>query len=213
MPGTADVRPLETPMTPDLEQKLLVALLGALAGGLMGLITSLLTNVFLPRLRRWNLTRKLSITCDPPHNGYARFRVVNGGYWTVTDAMLYLDLDIRQEDALPPPMDTRVHLAPGRFVPLTEGQLCWSVRTPTANPMKVAILAKERQAFSLCQIRDDGILIPTEEGWPPAHARVLLRRQPYSGRLKLVSADTNARTFSVHIDPENLLQPCTVSAK
>jgi hypothetical protein len=195
----------------EYEQKVLVALLGALAGGFMSLLINLLMIVFFPRLRRWNSTRKLSIITDPPHNGNARFRVVNGGYWTVSDATLYLQLDMQEEDVLPPPNGISVHIAPGRFVPLDGDQLCWSIRAPMMNPMKVAILAKERQPFSPCQIHADGILIPTEEGWPPAHARVFLRRRVYTGRLTLVSADTDARAFRIRIDPDSRAQPCLIT--
>ena len=82
--------------------------------------------------------------------------------------------------------------------------------------MKVAILAKEEQPFSICRVTPDWILIPSEEGWPKLPlpsptARVFLRRRVYTGRLRFVSADTDAREFLVRIDPENARSPCTVS--
>jgi len=140
---------------------------------------------------------------DPPHNGNRRFRVVNGGFWSVNEATLYLTLDIQEQDTVPAE-GLKVHIAPGRFVPLSGEPLCWSSQPRTTpNPMKITILAKECQPFSPCQIRPDGILIPSEEGWPPAAtARVLLRRRRYTGVLKIVSADTNARFFQIRIDPE-----------
>jgi hypothetical protein len=110
-------------------------------------------------MRRWNLTRKISIVADPTHGGHARFRVVNGGYWTITDAMLYLSLNISPEDVLPPPNGCRAHIEPKRFAPISGDQMCWSVRHPVPNPMRVPIYAKERQPFSLCHAQGDRITI------------------------------------------------------
>lgn len=190
------------------EQKIWFLVLAAVVGGAVSLLVNLVVQVWLPRLRRWNLTRKVSIIADPPHDGNARFRVVNGGYWTIADAILYLQLDFREGDTLPPTADLQVHIAPGRFAPLSGDQLCWSVRP---NPMKVDILAKERQPFSPCKILPGGILIPAEGGWPPAVARVLLRFRVYTGHLRLVSADTDARTFRIRIDPTTPDTPCTIT--
>jgi hypothetical protein len=192
----------------DSQQKVLLLVLAAVIGGAVSLLVNLVTQVLLPRLRRWNLTRKVSIITDPPHDGNARFRIVNGGYWTIGDAILYLQLDFEEADTLPPTPDLQVHIAPGRFAPLSGDQLCWSV---SPNPMKVNILAKERQPFSPCKILPGGILIPAEGGWPPAVVRVLLRHRVYTGRLRLVSADTDARNFRVRIDPNSHDTPCTIT--
>jgi len=107
----------------------------------MSLLVSLLTLIALPRIRRSNLTRR-----DQPHNGHARFGVANGGFWTISDAMLYLHFDIQEQDVRPPPDGLQAHIAPGRFVPLRDSgeQLCWSV---TPNPMKVDILGKGELAI------------------------------------------------------------------
>jgi hypothetical protein len=108
--------------------------------------------------------------------------------------MLYLYLDIQEEDTLLPPAGILTWIRPGQFVPLSDSgeQLCWSV---APNPMKVVIFAKERQPFSPCRITPDYILIPSESGWPPKMARVLLRRRVYSGMLPL-SAQTPTRAGS-----------------
>jgi len=192
----------------DSEQKVWLLIVAAVVGGGVSLLVNLVMLVLLPRLRRWNLTRKLSIVTDPPHEGNARFRVVNGGYWTISDAILYIQLDFEESDTLPATPDLRLWIAPGRFVPMSGDQLCWSV---SPNPMKVDILAKERQPFSPCKIVPGGILIPAEGGWPPAIARVLLKRRVYTGQLTFVSADTDARIFRVRIDPNSQLSPCTIT--
>jgi hypothetical protein len=196
----------------DFEQKLYVALWGAIAGGLMSLMVNLLFGIAFPRFRRWSLTRQISIVTDPPHGGHARFRVVNGGYWTIQDATLYIDLDFQEKDTMHPPYTGgTAHIEPTRFVPLRGDQLCWSVRSPTPNPMKVAIFAKERQPFSPCYIEPTFITIPSEDGWSHgATRRVFLRPKRYTGTLKLVSADTDARYFSIVIDPSSASTPCTV---
>jgi hypothetical protein len=135
----------------------------ALVAGVVSLLVYLITNGFLPRLRRYNLTRALSIGRDQPHMGNARFRIVNNGHWTIHDAILYLQLDFTEADTMDPPPSVDVHIAPGRFVPLSQEQLCWSVYP---NPMKAPICSREEQPFSPCKILPDSILIPTEEGWP-----------------------------------------------
>jgi hypothetical protein len=200
-----------------LHPNLTVALWAALVAAVASLLINLLVAVILPRLRRRNLTRKIRITRDQPHDGNARFSVKNGGFWTVADAMLYLYLEIHEQDVLHQ-QGIQTHIAPGRFVPFRDSgeQLCWSV---TPNPMKVDILAKENQPFSPCHIDHNYILIPSESGWggpvphgfPPSVARVILARRVYVGRLTLVSADTDARRFNVRIDPESIAAPCVIT--
>jgi hypothetical protein len=203
-------------MNPELN----AAIWGAIAGALM----SLLITIALPLLRRCIITWCVSISADVPHDGLARFRVVNGSFWTINDAILYITLDFKEQQTLPALKDWRAHIEPGRFVPLKSDQLCWSVRDPDPNPMKVSILAKERQPFAPCSIDKEVITIPSEEGWPSmdekdendkikkigSHARVFLRRQSYKGWLKFVSADTDARYFRIEINPDSVDNPCTI---
>jgi hypothetical protein len=195
----------------DFQQKIIAAIWGAIAGGLMSLIVNLIFNVIVPRMRRWKLTRRVSIWTDPPSGGHTRFRIVNDGFWTINDATLYITLDVQSADVIAPPNGNRAHIHPHNFVPITGDQLCWSVRHPTINPMRVPIYAKERQPFSPCLITPNWISIPSEEGWPPDnYARVFLRRRRYTGTVKLVSADTNARCFKIIIDPDCAANPCTI---
>ena len=177
-------------------------------GGFASLLVTIFANVWLPTIRRRRLTSQMAIRTDPPHYGHARHRLINGGFWTISDALLYLQLEFVEADTLQPPEGINVYIRPGGFVPLSQEQLCWSV---FPNPMKVSVFAKEEQPFSLCRIRQDGILIPSEQGWPPQISRVFLRRRVYNGRLKVVSADTDARWFRVTIDPDNADNPCTIT--
>jgi hypothetical protein len=195
-------------MADDFQTKLELALWGAMAGG----VVSLLVNLFLPWLRRLRLTHALSIEIDPPHGPIARLRVKNGGYWTIKDAIVYIALDFSCNDVITPPSGRAAFITPDDFVPLEGDQLCWSVRFPTPNPVKVDIFAKERQPICPCIIDANHIAIPSEEqGRADGKQRVFLRRRRYDGQLKLVSADTDARYFSITIDPDSL-QPLRVSA-
>jgi hypothetical protein len=187
----------------DFQQKLWLAFWGALAGG----VVSLVINVLMPRVQRWNQTRNTSIEPEQRHNDHIRFRLTNGGYWTMADAILYLQLDFEEEDVLQPPEGQSADIIPGHFAPLNFDQLCWSVRDSSGrNPMRVSIFAKEAQPFASCQIRTDCIIIPTELGWGTNQFRVFLRPRDYFGHLRVVSADTNGRTFRVRITP----QQCTI---
>jgi hypothetical protein len=196
-------------MPEDFQTKLGLAVWGAVAGG----VVSLLINFFSPWFRRWNLTRRIAIDIDPPHGPITRIRVTNRGYWTVKDAIVYMALDFSSDDVLPPPSGREAFITPEYFVPMEGEQLCWSVRSPTPNPIKADIFAKERQPISPCAIEADRIVIPSEEhGHEKGKSRVFLRLRKYAGRLKVVSADTDARYFSIIIDPDDRLQPLRVSS-
>jgi len=194
----------------DNHQNLSAVWAGALAGGLVSFIVNWLFSIVLPWCRRFRLTRNISIIGELPQDGLLRCRVINGGQWTINDATLYVDLDCKLEDTLP--ANGRAFIGREHFVPLSGDQLCWSVRSPKPNPMRVSLFAKERQAFILCHIGKEFITIPSEEGWsnPNGTVRVFLHPQRYTGRLKLVSADTDARYFSFVIDPDLADKPCAI---
>jgi len=193
-------------MSDDLHSKLWTIVFGAIAGGLVNLVLT----VLLPRIKRHNLTKRIELYEIDPQGNLTRCRVYNGGYWTITQALIYITIDFDwKNDVVKPPNNHDAFINPGDNVPLKGDQLCWSVRWPTVNPMKVDIYAKERQPFSLCDIVDDKIMIPSEEGWDfpednkkPRRARVFLRRKIYHGALKVVSADTDARFFHITIKPD-----------
>ena len=176
---------------------------------------SLIVSTITPWLKRRNLTQRLQLYAEQDSGGYSRCRVYNGGYWTISQAVIYLSLDLDADDVLSPPVGYDAFIKPDKFVPLKGDQLCWAVRAPTINPMKVDIFAKERQPFSPCSIRDDMIIIPSEEGWERQNFRVFLRRKNYSGALKIVSADTDARFFHFSIrtnDPQASIEIATVES-
>jgi hypothetical protein len=182
---------------------------GALAGGVISLVVSLAFSFIQPRIRRWQLTRGLAVEIDPPHGPHARLRVANRGYWTVKDTIVYMALEFSADDVAPPP-DRGAFITPELFVPMEDEQLCWSVRSPTPNPIRVDIFARERQPICPCLIEPDCILIPSEELGKEGKWRVSLHRREYHGQLKVVSADTDARYFSLVIDPDNRSQPLGV---
>jgi hypothetical protein len=76
-------------MPDDLQTKIYVACWGAAAGG----IVSLVLNVLQPRIKRWNLTRQIKAYPEEVHGSHKRCRVCNGGYWTISQAMLYIALE------------------------------------------------------------------------------------------------------------------------
>jgi hypothetical protein len=204
-------------MPDDFQSKLQIALWGALAGGIVSLIVNFFLQSFLPWLKRARLTRSVQVYAEVSHGVHARCRVYNGGFWTMGNAIAYITLNVTEEDVLNPPNGQDAFIKPGQFVPVADQQLCWSVRSPTVNPMRVDIFAKERQPFAPCAIDTDTIMIPSEEGWTfpcdrPRIARVFLRQKQYNGFLKIVSADTNARFFALEIHPENSQHPLTVRA-
>ncbi len=193
--------------------RLQVTLLGAIAGGVVSLVVNTVLNTMMPRIRRWNLTRKIRVYAEPRIGNHSRLRVVNGGYWTLGNSICYISIDATADDVLPPPPGEDAFVKPGEFAPLEEMQLCWSVRFPTINPMKVDIYANEHQPLSPCAFRDNFVEIPSEHGWSnPRIARVYLRRKSYTAILKIVSADSNARRFRLTIDPENKAMPVTIAA-
>jgi hypothetical protein len=199
-------------MADDLEAKLWLAAWGAAAGGVMSLLVNLFLQLFLPWLQRSKATRALKIETDPPSGPHARLRVSNGGYWTVKGALVYMALDFSPNDVILPPQGRGAFITPDCFVRMEDEQLPWSVRSPVPNPIKVDVFAKERQPICPCIIEANQIVIPSEElGREGGKARVFLRRQQYCGRLKLVSADTDARYFSLTIKPDDALQPLHVS--
>ncbi len=172
----------------------MAAIVGALATMLVGFVS--------PRLRRWNLTRQLSVRTSVPQEPNARCIVRNAGYWTVGRAGIYISLDIEPEDVVPPPDNQEAFVTPSAFAPIDEAQLCWSVRKPEPNPMTVDILAKKKLYFSPFSVGDTFIRIPSEEGWD-GKSRVFLRRRTYHGIFKFVTADTNAKELFLTIDPQS----------
>jgi hypothetical protein len=192
-------------MPDDLHTKLLIALLAAIFGGIIG---GLVNFVLLPRYKRCSLTKGIEVYQIEPQGNVIRFRVYNRGYWTIAQAVIYITLDSKNDDVVSPPNNHDAFIKPGDNIPLEGDQLCWSVRWPKVNPMKVDIYAKERQPFSLCDVVDDKIMIPSEEGWDmqkagPRRARIFLRRKKYCGAIKIVTADTDARFFHITIKPDN----------
>jgi hypothetical protein len=175
-------------------------------------VSTMISYELFPYWRRKRLTKRLTVSGDQTHGNQARGRVCNGGFWTIKNAIIYLRLPLCKDDVLDPPPGHKAHIRPDHIVPIDEEQLCWSVRAPTINPVKIDIYAKERQPFSPCALTDprDKIIIPSEEGWPQPvdkyhdtlttpHMRVFLRPKNYTGVLKVVSEETDARYFRIEM--------------
>ncbi|MGH7989561.1 MAG: hypothetical protein ACREDS_05110 [Limisphaerales bacterium] len=187
--------------------KLFTPIWSTFLGTIFGLIVGLTLREIILWLKRKSLTRNLKIEIEPIHGRQFRCRIANGGSSTIKNAVIYIALKIEKDDTQTPPQDHDAIIRPDHFVPLEGDPLCWSVRAPDINPMKVDIYAKERQPFSPCALTGDDkmLMIPTEEGWPrfrddKLKMRVFLRRKSYSGNLKVVSENTNARFFKITID-------------
>jgi hypothetical protein len=178
--------------------------LAAIFGGLASLLVNFVFNVGLPRLRRWNLTRHIRLITESTQDGFCRCRLYNGGFWTMSQATIYIRLEFRPTDVV---QGQQAFIQEGNAVPLEWDALCWSVRVPKPHPMRVDIFAKETQQFNPCLICGNMITIPSEEGWPSEGSktivRVCLQRKKYTGVLKVVSADTDARFFDFVIDPDD----------
>jgi hypothetical protein len=198
----------------NLGLKFFIPVWSAFFGALFGVIGGLALRVIAFWLKRRHLTKRLNVEPDIPHGRQFRCRVRNGGYWTVKNAIIYITLSFDQNDTCEPPPGHNAIIRPDNFVPLKEDQLCWSVRAPDVNPIKVDIYAKEPQPFSPGALTNPGdmLMIPSEEGWPrfkddPLKMRVFLRRKQYSGYLMIVSEDTNARFFRLDINPDDNSAP------
>lgn len=163
-----------------------------------------------PRLKRWQLTRKIMLATEDLHGGRANHRVCNNGFWTMKNSIAYITLNVQESDVLKPPQGEDAFIKPNNFSFIHDQQLCWSVHYPIANPMKVDIYAGENQPISLYEIRPDMIMLPSEKGWEPLKdkdghnlprmARVFIKRKKYDGTLKIVSEDTTARSFKIIIN-------------
>jgi hypothetical protein len=200
-----------------IEVKSESAVRGAFWGAFFGLLGGLCLASVIPVIKRWYLTKNLHVNHDLAHGGQFRCRVFNRGYFTIKNAVIYIFLPFNKNQTSLPPPGHNAFIRPDNFVTLIWDQLCWSVRVPIVNPLKVDIYAKEEQPFSPCALTQPGdlIIIPSEEGWPHPNnlhpnLRVFLNRGIYSGFLKVVSEDTNAKFFEITINPENNLTPIQI---
>jgi hypothetical protein len=157
----------------------------------------------------------LEVYADRTHGNHFRCVVFNGGRWTIKNVALYITLHITENDTRTPPPGHDAIIRPDHFVPLEEGQLCWSTRSPgTMYPTKIDIYAEERQGFSPFAFTNpkDMLMMPSEEGWPrfpndPLKMRVFLQPKTYDGYLKIVSEDANAKCYKITIDPADTVNP------
>lgn len=183
-------------------------------------ITSLIVYFAQSYIKRKRLTNKLRVVVEyyaGNDNGGGRpsCRVCNDGQWTIHNATPYITLQIKKGDIIKPPDGNLAFMMPDTEL-IEDQQLCWSVRP---NPLKVDIYAGEKQHISLCGITENHIMLPSEEGWVSSitnsserkHVRAYLERKKYDGQIKIVSDDTNAKSFKFTIDPDNKTCPLSLT--
>jgi hypothetical protein len=100
------------PAAQSLDIRVVSALLGAVTGGLMSFCVFRFMNAALPRLRRWNLTRKLTVRPGLAHIGNITCEVHNGGFWTMEDAVGYALIEYDQQDVVTGPAEYEAHVTP-----------------------------------------------------------------------------------------------------
>lgn len=159
-----------------------------------------------PLIQRKYLTWRQAINIDGAQGGAVRCSVTNRGIFTVENASLYITLDIRPDDlsrVLPMHQDAFINV--GSFVPLDNGQLCWSIcEHPKSNPFRIDIRPGEKLTFCPVHIVDDLIVVPSEKGWDDSTKRVYLRaHRKYFGKIKFVSGSTESRSIKIAVDPKN----------
>ena len=188
---------------------------GAFWGAFFAALLALTAGAIKFWFKRSLLTCRLKVFADLPHGNHFRCGVFNGGSLPVRNAAIYISLDCIKDDTCKPPDGHDAIIRPDHFVPLKEGQLCWSTRSSAAMyPTKTDIYAKECQGFSPFAFTNpkDMLMVPSEEGWPrfkdePLKMRIFLKPKPYKGYLKIVSEDTNAKCYKITINPADTGNP------
>jgi len=144
--------------------------------------------------------------------------VINDSNYLVHGAVAYITVQHEREDVLPPPLHFAAYIGPAHLKTLTEDEedrLCWSATRPERNPVSMDIYAGEHQCLDVIDLGRDShwIEIPSEAGYSSSQtkvqsekngaisSRVFLRAdRKYRAQIKIVSADTRARTFAIEID-------------
>lgn len=180
------------------------AFVAAIVGGLAGAAASYGANTIQERRRVRRLTSKLRVEKDQPHEHYGRCRVINAGEFPMRSAVAYISIAHGPGDIVNPPVGWESFVTPDSGVVVTKDRLCWSLAAPVRNPYIIDICPGESQALSLYRVRDDDgfIHVPSEKGWGPKEARILLRVREYRGTLEIVSLDTRSREFHFKLDPK-----------
>lgn len=180
----------------DFEKLLVGGAIALFSGLLIALVGQFVTLIGWPTWKRAFLTRSITLAPDANQGGSARFKAGNGSFWTMSQASLFLTLEITPEDVL----DGPVFIGPGdRFVPLLFDSLCWNMRHDGKNAVRIDLRAGEQQGFTLCGRCGNHIEIPSEDGWSGTKRVFLKRHRTYCGRLSFVSADTDAVEYLVRI--------------
>lgn len=181
----------------------------------------------IPYHRRKKLTKRVQLKVLPSLGAQVRIAIKNNCHWPIKDAIVYFQLDVKADDLSSCRLAELIHEIPfvqrDAFVPITGNLLVWAIRWPTINPMVASIYAGEEKGLALCEIRRDvnWIVFPSEEGWgfskgigdlPKELQNVLhedkhrsvtaiVKLKEITGKLILVSADTEQREWRFRVDP------------
>ena len=163
---------------------------------------------FVTRFRLWKLHRNLDLIPQPLKGRSVTARVINGYIFPLNNVIAYITVEHREADVLPPPSGCDAFIKPTHLCQLKEDQLCWS---KAGNQDVVDIYAEDKQNLDVFEVDQAGrwIQLPSEKGWGTTGgiARVFLKAQKYTAKIKIASKDTYAKEFDVEIDPGNGSDP------
>ncbi len=208
-----------------MSQELIVVMVGGLFGALAGALASLWVNTVQDWWRVRRVSRTLRLAPQSRAGSRVTARVINDSNYPVRGAVAYITVRHELEDVLRPPLHFAAYISPAHLTRLTEDRLCWSATSPVRNPASIDIYAGEHQCLDLMDLgtANDWIEIPAEGGYSSSQtedqskhlgaisSRVFLRAdRKYRAQVRIVSADTRARTFDVEIDATNRREPVTL---
>jgi hypothetical protein len=197
----------------------------AIIGALSGALASLLVNELRDWFRVWRATK--GIRLKPQGRAGSRVTARVTSKRMVHGAVAYITLHHDLEDVIAPPKHFSAFISLAHRKKLQEDRLCWSVAAPSRNPASADIFAGEWQLLDVADFGEDGdwIEIPSELGWSSSQtetdiksqraisSRVFLRGDKrYRGVIKIVSADTTARSFEIEINGADQAQPLMLSS-
>lgn len=141
-------------------------------------------------------------------------RVCNAYDFPLTSVWAYITIIHELSDILPPPNGAKAYVVPHHHELVKEDRLCWSF---AGNPAFIDIYSGEKQSLDIANFDPDGnwIEIPSEDGWGSElgkgkSSRVFLKLKRYDITIKIVSKDTRAKEFPLHIDPDNAKTPLSL---
>jgi hypothetical protein len=204
-------------MSPEVSAAVVGAITGAFAGGLI----SLWVSRFQDRLKIRSITSQLRLVMEPKVGTRVTARVINGSVYPIRGAVAYITIDHRTEDVMIPPLHFEAFSSKGHPKQVVEDRLCWSANSLVPKPMSIDIFSGEHQSLDVADLGDwksEWIEFPSEMGYAssqpmpgPVKSRVFLgRSRKYDATIKIVSADTREKIFTIRVDTSDLHRPIEV---